>query len=207
MFHCPSVAQIIEVMHAKQFAVFERPSGHDLNIVGIRCADTTSNRFNDWVTVFYKFRERWNFFAFSATTDPGLHYRLNPLPRGENQPPGVAILKPGQYRGAYQLGRHRNKYRALVQRTKLTVYRDPDRNKTLDMQEDRVTSGFFGINIHRANETQPSVQVDKWSAGCQVLQDPDQFAFLLKLCRRQREKFQSGDSFTYTLLVEQDFSL
>jgi hypothetical protein len=206
VFSCPTIEDVIDVMRKKEYAVFERPSGHDLNLVGIRAADTRSNRFNDWLTVFYRFRERWNFFAFPATTDPGLHYRLEPTPQGEGQPQGVAILKPGQYRGAYKIGKHRNKYKALTQRKEITVYRDPDKNATLDVQEGRAVTGFFGINIHRANESRPSVQVDKWSAGCQVLQDPDHFAFLLTLCERQRRKFQNGDAFTYTLLQEQDFS-
>lgn len=32
-------------------------------------------------------------------------------------------------------------------------------------------AGLFGINIHRANENHRSINVDKWSAGCQVLQN------------------------------------
>jgi hypothetical protein len=206
VFECPRVEDVIEAMRTKSYAVFERPSGHDLNLVGIRAADTRSNRFNDWLTVFYSFKKRWNFFAFPATTDPGLHYRLQPIPQSAGQPEGVAILKPGQYRGAYKIGRHRNKYKALTQARKVTVYRDPDKNETLDVQDARTSSGFFGINIHRANDSRASVQVDRWSAGCQVLQDPDHFAFLLTLCDRQREKFRSGDTFTYTLLEEVDFS-
>ena len=118
---------------------------------------------------------------------------------------GVAILKPGQYRGAYKIGRHRGRYKALTQRTAVTVYRDPDKNDTLDVQGAKIATGFFGINIHRASESRPSVQVDAWSAGCQVLQDPDHFAFLMTLCDRQRQKFSSGDSFSYTLLEERDF--
>ena len=39
--------------------------------------------------------------------------------------------------------------------------------------------------------------IDKWSAGCQVLNDPKQFNELLNKCK------QSGFSkFTYTLLKE-----
>ncbi|GAG43566.1 unnamed protein product, partial [marine sediment metagenome] len=49
----------------------------------------------------------------------------------------------------------------------------------------------------------PSTVVGKWSAGCQVLQDAEHFAFLMTLCERARKKF--GNSFTYTLLEENDF--
>jgi len=49
--------------------VFQSPKGHDLNIVGIRTADRTADAFNDWLTVFYRFQDRWNYFAFPATSD------------------------------------------------------------------------------------------------------------------------------------------
>ena len=63
-------------------------------------------------------------------------------------------------------------------------------------------SGIYAINIYRANAHRPSVQVGKWSAGCQVVHDPDHFAFLLALAERGRKRF--GNSFTYTLLEEED---
>ncbi|MCG8588257.1 MAG: hypothetical protein MJE66_03125 [Proteobacteria bacterium] len=201
---CPSVAQVVAVMEAKGHAVFRNRRGHDLNLVGIRSADTTSNAFNDWFTVFYTFpQNHWNFFAFPVTTDPGLHYRLEPLPRGARGPAGVAILKPGQYRRAWRMGRHRGRYKALVQAEPIAVYRDPNRDEELDMQEDRLDTGLFGINIHRSSEARASVRVDKWSAGCQVFQDPDHFQFLLTLCDRQVSKI--GPRFSYTLLEERDF--
>ena len=200
---CPSVDDIVAVMEATGYAMFRDARGHDLNLVGIRSEDTRSNAFNDWFTVFYTLpKDRWNFFAFPATTDPGLHYRLQPLERGANQPAGVAILKPGQYRGAYKIGLHK-RYKALQQAKALTVYRDANRDNVLDVAGVEEETGFFGINIHRSNVARASTQVDRWSAGCQVFQDPDHFLFLLQLCERGREKF--SNSFTYTLLEEKDF--
>ena len=78
---CPDPSTIAEVMKAKGYVVFRDARGHDLNIVGIRTADMTANRFN---------------------------------------------------------------------------------------------------------EAMPSVRVDKWSAGCQVFQDPDQFQFFLTLCDQHK---------------------
>ena len=66
---------IVRTLKKKGYAVFKNPGGHDLNIVGIRTKDMTSNQFNDWLTVFYIFNRTWNFFAFPATTDPGIFYR------------------------------------------------------------------------------------------------------------------------------------
>ena len=63
-------------------------------------------------------------------------------------------------------------------------------------------SGIHALNIHRANSHRASTVVGKWSAGCQVFQDPDHFLFLLSLCEKGKERF--GNSFTYTLLEEGD---
>lgn len=194
---CPDPHRIAEVMQAKGYAVFRDPRGHDLNLVGIRTADTTANRFNDWLTVFYWFDGDWTSFGFHATTDPGTYWRLHP-----DNVHGTAIVKPGQYRGAHRIGRHKG-YKALRQQGPITVYRDADRDDVLDTTGVPEETGIFGIDIHRANEAVPSIQVDKWSAGCQVVQDPDQFLFLLTLCDRAAAKY--GNSFTYTLLTEEDF--
>jgi hypothetical protein len=191
----PELPAIIRAMESSSYRVFKSPKGHDLNIVGIRTADKRANTFNDWLTVFYRFNKAWNYFAFPATTDPGTYYRKQPL-----NVRGTAVLKPGQYRGAYKVGKHRG-YKALQQTGRITVFRDADKNETIDTSGTPDT-GIHGINIHRANAHRPSLQVGKWSAGCQVLQDPDHFAFLLALCERGREKF--SNSFTYTLLEEGD---
>lgn len=196
-FQSPDVHTIINVMQGKGYRVFENRKGHDLNLVGIRTSSVDANTFNDWVTAFYIFNDDWNFFAFPATTDPGTFYRKEPL-----NVKGTAVMKPGQYRGAYKIGKHKQ-YKALEQKKPMTVYRDANRDGRLDtagMEED---TGNYKTNIHRSNAHRPSVVVGKWSAGCQVLQDPDHFAFLLMLCERSKTKF--GNSFTYTLLEEGDF--
>ncbi len=197
----PVLSEIIRAMRSKSYRVFRNDKGHDLNIVGIRTADNRANTFNDWLTVFYRFKRTWNYFAFPATTDPGTYYRKHPI-----NVRGTAIMQPGQYPGAYKIGRHR-RYKALQQKGPITLFRDADRNETIDTIDTMGTpqSGIDrinGINIHRANAHHPSTQVGKWSAGCQVLQDPDHFAFLLTLAERGREKF--GNSFTYTLIEEGD---
>ena len=196
MFPAPKVDQIISVMKNKGYQLFDDAKGHDLNIVGIRTASTEEEKFNDWLTVFYIFDAVWNYFAFPATTDPGLFYRKNPI-----NVKGTAIVVPGQYRGVYKVGRHRG-YKALQQQKPITVFRDSNRDAKLDTMGSKETGGF-GINIHRANAHRPSTVVGKWSAGCRVLQDPDHFQFLLTLCERGKEKF--GNSFSYTLLEENDF--
>lgn len=192
----PSAGDVLAAVSRKGYRIFSNPKGFDLNIVGIRSADATANTFNDWITFFYDFDGKWNYFAFPATTDPGLYYRENP----ENVK-GTAIVVPGQYRGLWKMGMHQGRYKALVQAKPVKVWRDADRDTVLEAGA--VDEGFHGINMHRSNEARASTAVDKWSAGCQVFQDPDHFAFALALCERQIA-IHGWDSFTYTLIEEAD---
>ncbi len=190
---------ISEAVKARGGVIFENPAGYDLNIVGIRSDDMTANTFNDWLTVFYKLKGQWVFFAFPATTDPGLYWRENPMNVN-----GTAIIVPGQYRGAYSLGLHQ-KYNALRQTGELTVWRDADKDQALDMSLDiPQETGHFGCNIHRASY-HISHRVDKWSAGCQVVQDHTHFKFFMALCEMAAASF--GNSFTYTLITEGDLQV
>jgi hypothetical protein len=196
----PTLEGTLAVMENKGYRVFRAESGFDLNIVGIRTKALVANRFDDFICVFYRMHGEWLFNVFKCTTDPGAFWLENPM-----KDMGTAVLKEGQYRRAYRIGRHKGRYTALVQNSPLTVIRDADRDRILDLNSGSEETGFFGINIHRASAHHESIQVDKWSAGCQVLCDPHQFDFFISLCKSGREAF--GNSFTYTLLNERDFEL
>lgn len=57
---------------------------------------------------------------------------------------------------------------------------------------------FFGINIHRASKWGTSTQIDKWSAGCQVIANNEDFDEFMSLARKGAQLY--GNSFTYTLI-------
>jgi hypothetical protein len=107
-------------------------------------------------------------------------------------------LKQGQYKHTYQIGLHRGKYYALVQRNPVTVLRDYDRNATLDFWNGKQQTGMFGINIHRASVQGTTKTIDKYSAGCQVLSTAKDFSQLMQLCEVHKKLY--GNSFTYTLI-------
>ena len=109
-------------------------------------------------------------------------------------------MVPGQYRGAYALGTHKT-YEAIVQVKPIKVWRDNNKDAVLDWAG-LTSSGLYGINIHRASTNSTSRNVDRWSAGCQVLSNPHDFAELLAIVRRSCSHF--GDHFTYTLLEGKD---
>lgn len=186
---------IIALLYTEGYEVFTRPN--ELNIVGVRSRDLTPNAFNDTINVIYTDATGWHIHSFAATTDPGLYWLKNPL-----QVVGTAILKAGQYVDAYAIGLHRGQYPALVQRKPVTVYRDANRDDRLDITGKEQT-GLFGINIHRAKEEGATLQVNKFSAGCQVFGSSLDFAKFLSLCEKHRQLY--GNTFTYTLLNQPEY--
>ena len=191
--------QIEETVKSKGYKWFEN-GNYNLNIVGIRNSFTNeevTNKFDDLLTVSYKVGGIWNFHQWDCTTDPGKYYTENLL-----NPNGVAILVPGQYRGSHVLGMHQGKYKALKQAKPLKVYRDDNKDNCYDMQPENIHEGIYGINIHRASAYGTSTQIDKWSAGCQVIANNQNFDKLIWLAIQAEEIW--GNSFTYTLLNSDD---
>lgn len=177
---------------------------YNLNIVGVRNSATNqevTNKFDDLLTVSYSIGDEMMYHEFAATCDPGLHWEQNLL-----NPNGVAILVPGQYRGSHQIGLHQGKYEALRQVKPVKVFRDNNRDGRYDMDENRIFEGIFGINIHRATKWAgaTSNQIDKWSAGCQVIASNDNFTFFMELCNKAKNLY--GNSFTYTLIESGDIN-
>ena len=175
---------------------------YNLNIVGVRNSDTNgvvTNKFDDTITLSYSVGGELKYHEFDATTDPGSHWEKNLLSED-----GVAILCPGQYRGSHTIGLHQGKYEALKQQKPVKVYRDNNKDGKYDMIEENIKEGIFGINIHRAtaNEGGKSTQIDKWSAGCQVIAANDDFKKLMEIAHKSADLY--GKSFTYTLIESKD---
>lgn len=192
---------VLQVMASKGYAVFTR-GAYNLNLFGIRSPSRKAGQFDDLMGCAYRTTDGgpWVVRYWPATTDPGLYYLHNP-----SRVSGTAILAPGQYRGAYVLGLHAGKYEALVQRgAEVTVYRDRDRDGTLDLDPSTLVSGYFGINLHassqRGDGTGESTSVGKWSAGCQVHATEAGFRDMMALARKSLEEHPSWSRFTYTLL-------
>ena len=201
--NCYTREQIEAAMASKGYKYFTgNGKDYDVNIIGVRNSETkgrVTNAFDDCVTVSYMLEGEWKFHCYQATTDPGSHWEENLLNKK-----GVAILKPGQYRGSHKLRLHQGKYLALGQQKPVKVYRDKNKDGKYDLLEENVDEGLFGINIHRATGRAggKSIRVDKWSAGCQVIASNDDWHEFLDICQAAREVW--GNSFTYTLLESKD---
>jgi hypothetical protein len=197
----PTRQQIKTAVKNKGYKWFEN-GDYNLNIVGVRNAETlneVTNKFDDYITLSYKNEGEWQYHCFDCTTDPGKHWVEN-IMREE----GVAILKEDQYRGSHKIRLHQGKYEALGQQKPVTVYRDNNLDGCYDLDENNTQTGLFGINIHRATkwEGKKSTQIDKWSAGCQVIAANDDFNLFMEICHKSRAVW--GNSFTYTLINSDD---
>lgn len=193
-----TIDNLISALSNKDYLLFEDDSKpFNLNLIGVRSADMTVNKFNDFFCVLWRYKGKWNLDVYECTTDPGLYWLNNPMMKK-----GTAILKEGQYKGMWAIHLHRGIYEALTQVKPVTVIRDYNRDNKLDINSGFEEKGLFGINGHRANEKYKSIQVDKWSAGCQVISSPDNYKELIYVCK-ESIKFW-GNSFTYTLINERD---
>lgn len=187
-----------KLFQKKGYAWFEK-GVYNLNIVGIRANANrkVTNKYDDVLVVDYNTNSGHKRVMYNITTEPGTYYMKN-LCNAD----GAAILVPNQYRGCWQLGLHRGKYKALVQKKAVKVYRDKNKDDIYDLNPETIQNGIFGINIHRSNETWTRTTVDQYSAGCQVFNGPDAFTSFMRLCEEQRKRY--GNSFTYTLINEED---
>ena len=183
-----------KILKSKGYSYFTNGI-YNLNIIGVRSKDSKEsvNVFNDALILIYNAEDGKHIEVFPITTDPGLYYLKNNL-----SIKGCAILKEGQVRGGWQIGLHQGKYKALVQKKPVTVYRDSNKDSKLDFVNEE--TGMFGINIHKSGES--STQVDRWSAGCQVFARVKDFNKFMNLVQKGNNKY--GNSFTYTLINETD---
>lgn len=207
----PTIDKILAVLKKKNYPFHEDDTkDFNLNLVGIRRNTNVPNSFDDLFCVFWKYKSNWTLRVFPCTTDPGTYWLKN-----SGNPNGTAIVKEGHYPKLWHIGLHQGKYKALKQCNPITVYRDKDKDNELDTVAGTEQTGIFGINCHRANENGQSVQVDKWSAGCLVVQNrnvlhPDfqstkiyEFEYFLMLC--DKKVINWGEFFDYALINESDF--
>lgn len=181
---------VFEEMLKRNYVVFEQ-GDYNLNLIGLRKIPGQSNKFDDLYTISYKIKGEWQFKVFPFTSDPGIYWLQNPS-RSE----GAAVLCPGQYRGCWHVGVHKGEYPALVQwKSPFKVWRDKDKDGKVEYGG-QIYTDSAGINNHHAGDL--SVDVNKWSAGCQVfanLKDWNEFWSLVTTAASVW-----GFSFTYTLL-------
>ena len=180
-----------------------------INIVGIRNYNSfrdnkipLSNKFDDIMTISWIENGVKKAEKFACTTDPGKYWLVDSINSA-----GTAILKEGQYINSHGFGTHKRNggYPALVQINPVTVWRDRNGDRFYDFVNPQ--TGIFGINIHKAStRTSGSTEIDKWSAGCQVVSKPGSLSRILEIANQATRKIQQN-KFTYTLINSRDIKI
>lgn len=181
---------ILQALERKRYTIF-KGRNYDLNIVGIRSKFSHDTPWSDNLAVVYKKGFIWHVEWFDLISRPTSKWLLDPV-----NLKGAAILKTGQYFGAYKLGLHRGRPALIQTGREVTVHRDNDRDM-LPEETCTLDTGYFGINFH-----DPKGPIESASAGCQILRG-FHMDRLLELCRLQ-EQYTSYTTFTYTLINEED---
>jgi hypothetical protein len=195
-----SIKYLQSVIEDKGYAFFTK-GDYNVNIIGIRNPNQIANSFDDTIICAYKISGQWFIKEWQITTDAGKYWLQHPM-----NSKGTAILVPNQYRGVYTIDKHLGKYYALCQRNgEVEVWRDDNKDQILDFNDVSKQWGYFGINIHRSNPHTESQKVEKWSAGCQVFKKIDDFNEFMEICNKAKDEW--GNSFTYTLINEEDLKL
>lgn len=164
---------------------------HGLNIIGIRSSLNATNLWDDKLVLAYINNKREPIVKVfnEFTTDPGYYFLKTKL----LNPKGCAILCEGQHLKMFTVGKHNNKYEALVQYTPVTVYRDSNKDNILDTT--LTDKGMFGINLHHGYN---SSIIFNNSAGCQVLKNIKDLSEVLALAKLHEAVYKKG--INYTLL-------
>jgi hypothetical protein len=191
------LTDIIKSAQKLGYTIDKRP--YKLNIIGVRSLSATNQEKFDDLLAYFTYDNNGNLIGkvVPATTDPSTYFLKSPM-----NLKGAAILKSGEYKDSYQLGLHRGKYEALVQRKPVTVIRDDDRNAYINYLAPTQT-GLFGINIHKSTKGKNNEDVIGLdSAGCQVFRNISDFEDMMRMARTSRNKY--GNSFSYILLDDRD---
>lgn len=195
--------RFFSAMKNKGYVTFDGNKKYNLNIIGVRKGTHDADKFDDLMVLIYRNEDlEWEVKSYQITTDPGPSILRKPINKK-----GTAILVPDQYRSTWKIGPHgKTRYTALTQRLgKVKVFRDNDKDKVLEMKEETIDEGYFGINIHKHSSSYEREFVKGASAGCQVFKITSDFYEFLELCQKSASLFKN--SFTYTLLEEEDLQL
>lgn len=185
-----SFYEFLEKYYLKNGAEFDA----DINIFGIRDdSEMPKGIFNDYIGVAIN----GDVQLFKGTCDPSDYWtKENGI--GDK---GVAHICLGFHKNVYIVGKHKNKYEALVQQgAKIKIWRDKNKNFQKN-KLDPIESGFFGTNIHRASEYKILEKIGKYSAGCQVIQDPADFKRFMEMIKNSNKyKKNKNSKFSYFLI-------
>ena len=162
-------------------------------IVGVRSNEDAPNKYDD---KFYLFNGEQFVKVVTGTTNPG-----TPILQGgflKYNKVGAAVVKADEwYYDVWKFGLHQGKMPALRQIGNFIVYRDGDKDGKSEEIGVPITGSGYGINFHTCSYLEKVVgeNIGGWSAGCQVVNNTEQYYMIINLIKNQNR-------ITYCLLNE-----
>lgn len=161
------------------------------NLFGIRNEEEMNKDVINDILGFFTEDE---IFMCPGTTDPGVYWTKS----SERNPKGTFHLLEGFHERIWTFGKHKG-YDAFVNDWKSCKptkgWRDANYNFVRDAKDIEVCD-YFGVNFHRMHENIIAKLIGKYSAGCQVVQNPKDFDYILKRAKESGEKV-----FNYCLII------
>lgn len=176
----------------------------DLNIFGVRGCNRNAGEFDDVIGAAFHDGDIGHVKMYRATTDPSKKWLLKPL-----HPNGTIVITTGQYLGVYKKGIHGRSwasggYPALEQYGNFSYVRDKNFDSVVDIECLPSFKDNAKTNLHRANKWKIVDKIGSYSAGCQVVQDPEDYDDLMVLLDQQIRHL-GVNSFSYTLFNINEF--
>ena len=147
----------------------------EINLIGIRNSkDIEKDIINDYLGFFTDDE----IFICKGTTEPSVYWTKT---KGERNKKGTFHLKTMFHENVWCVGTHKG-YQALVNDWRYCKptkgWRDANYNFVEDGKDIEVCD-YFGINFHRMHPISIVDKIGKYSSGCQVIQDPNDFKYIL----------------------------
>lgn len=172
----PPVAEPSLVYVIKQYMIDNDIPIPEIMMLGIR---DESGIEQDVINDYLGYWTEDEIFLCPGTTDPSVYYTLNKKDRNKK---GTFHMSKGYHKNIWCIGRHKG-YEALVNDEKkclpTTGWRDANYNFKFD-EGDLIVKGHFGINFHRMHPVNLVDKIGKYSSGCQVVRNPEDFKKILE---------------------------
>lgn len=155
----------------------------DYWILGVRSKADTPDGFDD---KFYVYKGVDFIMVTTGSTNSGVYGLLN-FKKWNRR--GTAVVKSNEwYYDLWKPGKHKGKMDALVQASKIKVYRDNNMDDKND-ESGEVYEGYYGINFHTVTyKLRDMVRsaIGAWSVGCMTPNKTKDYYKIMKMVNHQK---------------------
>jgi len=184
----------MELQQAKDYYNNNNIPIEKFNIIGIRDEEGLKN---DLINDQLGFFTEDEIFLCGGTTDPSIYWTMSK----ERNKGGTFHLVSGYHKNIWAFGTHKG-YNAIVNDWKQCKptkgWRDANYNFTND-SKDVIVCDYFGVNFHRMDSNIIVKLIGRYSAGCQVIQNPKDFDYIYKKAKESGQK-----TFSYMLFTKEE---